>query len=66
MGKLEEIVSGWTNVLFTDPEVEKEALRRAKICAPCEFNKNNKCSACGCPLVAKTRSTNSKCPKDKW
>ena len=66
MGKLQEIVAGWTNVLFTDPAVEVEALRRAQICAECPFNKNNKCSSCGCPLVAKTRSMKSKCPENKW
>lgn len=66
MGSLQEIVEGWKNVLFQDPEVEAEALRRATICSGCPFNEKNKCSKCGCPLVAKTRSMKSKCPDKRW
>lgn len=42
MSKLSEIVSGWTNVIFKDPEVEVEAKRRAEICAGCEYAKHMK------------------------
>lgn len=66
MGKLKEIVDGWTHVIVKDAATEVEALQRAKICALCPYNKNNKCKKCGCPLIAKTRSKNSKCPEGKW
>lgn len=66
--KLAEIVNGWKNVIFTDPKVEKLALERAKICSRCTANVHNICTECGCPLVAKTRSTKSTtdCPLRKW
>jgi len=64
--KLEEIVAGWKNVIFTDKAVEEMALKRATICAECPHNVNKICQECGCPLVAKTRSPQSKCPKNKW
>ncbi len=64
--KFDEIVSGWKNVIFKDKDVEKMANERALICAGCPFNVNNICQECGCPLVAKTRSPQSKCPKNKW
>lgn len=66
MSKLEEIISGWSNVIFTDPKVEEEALRRAKICSACENNINNICHICKCPLIAKTRSSKSECPIKLW
>lgn len=64
--KLEEIVVGWKNVLFEDKVVEEMAVKRAQICAACPQNINNTCQACGCPLVAKTRSPKSSCPLKKW
>jgi hypothetical protein len=91
--RLIEILEGWKNVIFTDPEVEKIAKARAEICAECEFNVNNVCSSavqgeveadffykkhnkeykkgdivsgCKCPLIAKTRSMQSQCPRNKW
>lgn len=66
--KLQEILNGWKNVIFTDPEVEKLALKRAKVCSTCEHNKVNICMACGCVLSAKVRSTKAttNCPHDKW
>ncbi len=66
MSKLEEIISGWSNVIFTDTKVEEEALRRAKICSTCENNINNVCNICRCPLIAKTRSPKSECPIKLW
>ena len=66
MGKLQEIVDGWLHVVVKDIATEVESLRRAKLCAACPYNKKNTCSKCGCPLIAKTRSKNSKCPENKW
>lgn len=39
---------------------------RATICSTCVDNINNTCGLCGCPLIAKTRSEFSKCPKGLW
>jgi len=64
MSKLEEIYSGWKN-LITD-EFKETAEERAKICAVCPKNILNVCSSCGCPLSAKTRSPNTKCPENLW
>jgi hypothetical protein len=66
MSKLNNIIEGWKNVIFPNKEVEKIAYERAIICANCDKNKLNICSECGCPLVAKLRSINEKCPINKW
>lgn len=66
MSKLQEILSGWKNVIWEKPEIEKLAMDRAVICSSCDKNVNNICQVCGCPLVAKTRSEYSKCPDGKW
>lgn len=34
---LSNIIAGWSNLVFTDPEVEALALHRAAICAKCPF-----------------------------
>ena len=34
---LSNIVAGWSNLVFTDPEVEALAIQRAVICAECPF-----------------------------
>lgn len=64
--KLSEIAEGWKNIVFRNPEVEKLAKARAAICAGCKYNVNSRCTECGCPLIAKTRSVTSYCPKHKW
>lgn len=64
--KFNEIVSGWKNVVFKTPEIEEMAHKRALICAACPHNVDRVCQECGCPLVAKTRSPESKCPMKKW
>jgi len=66
MGKIREILNGWKNVVWEKPEVEKLAYDRLTICSTCDKNISNKCSECGCPLVAKLRSEYSKCPLGKW
>ena len=34
---LSNIIAGWSNLVFTDPEVEALAIQRAAICAKCPF-----------------------------
>ena len=34
---LSNIVAGWSNLVFTDPQVEALAIQRAAICAKCPF-----------------------------
>lgn len=64
--KVNEIFNGWKNVVFKNPQVEKIAKARAEICASCKFNIRSRCSKCGCPLIAKTRSMQSHCPLKLW
>jgi len=68
MSKLEEIISGWTNL--TLGLNKEQAEERAKICAVCPKLKDNYCSkelgGCGCYVPAKTSSPNSHCPDSKW
>lgn len=68
MGKLEEIITGFKNLVTG--EFKQEAEKRATICSTCPKSKDNFCSkdlgGCGCYLPAKTSSPNSKCPDNKW
>lgn len=64
--KANEILTGWKNVIFKDKTVEEMATKRVIICSDCPYNKHSICSQCGCPLAAKTRSPESKCPEGKW
>ena len=64
--KYNEILSGWTNWIWKNAEIEKLAHERAEICAKCDSNVANVCKECTCPLWAKTRSLTSKCDLDKW
>ncbi len=68
--KIKEIVSGWTKVLFTNAEVEVIAEKRLSICNACPFKDSmmgiDCCSLCHCPLISKTRSLTSECPKNYW
>jgi len=34
---LSNIIAGWSNLVFTDPQVEALAIQRAAICAKCPF-----------------------------
>jgi len=65
-GKMSEILNEWKNVVFPNEHVEQIAKARASICSGCEFNVKNRCTKCGCPLIAKTRSMQSHCPLKKW
>lgn len=69
--KLTEIIEGWKNVVFTDAEIELLSDERMKICNGCPHKEINLlnidiCGLCHCPLIAKTRSPESKCPESKW
>lgn len=74
MSKIQEILSGWTNLVFKNEDVEKIAKERLEICSECEFMSEypnemksfSTCTSCGCVLSAKCRSEKSICPKDKW
>lgn len=69
MSILNEIFEGWKNLVFENPEIEKEAKRRMKICVDNDchkFNSSKTCGVCGCYMPAKTRSKKSKCPIGKW
>jgi len=69
-----EILPGYKNFVFRDPEVEKVAVDRLQKCVGCEHLNHivkskkwgKKCGVCGCPVLVKIRSTNSNCPKGKW
>lgn len=64
--KLKQIIQGWKNLVFKDPEIEKLALKRAEICSTCKNNNASICIECGCPLAAKTRSPKETCPIQLW
>jgi hypothetical protein len=82
--KLQNIIAGWANLAFTDPNVEQVAIKRAEICAQCPKaemvggihtivvdNKTTqvrglKCTECGCPISAKIRAMQDRCPLGKW
>lgn len=72
MGKLNDIVEGWSNVITnSEEELSKE---RMKICNNCEYISTKHktirpdvhCTHCGCTLDAKTRCASCACPIGKW
>jgi len=77
LDKFKEIVDGWKNHI-APPEELKETIEsisksRLEICTPCEYNSTpgkikvwSRCKQCGCPLIQKSKSLQSKCPVDKW
>ena len=71
--ELKEIYQGWKNYITNNPEMEKVSDERLKKCIECNKNSTNgqikmisTCEECGCFLVAKSYSKNSKCPLGKW
>lgn len=74
MNKIQEILNGWGNLIIKDEEVEKLARPRLEICAECPEMSNypnevqmfSFCKICKCNISSKTRSVNSKCPKELW
>lgn len=67
---IRNFIKGWTNVILKDEQIEAIAAARLEVCNTCPLKVKqlslDVCSECGCPLVAKTRSPDSKCPLDKW
>lgn len=65
--KLQEIYSGWKNLIWKNPEIEKIAKERAKICSVCpHITKIYTCGICSCVITAKVRNLNSNCPDKRW
>jgi len=80
--KINNILNGWHNLLIKDKVVEKVAEARAEICVKCPFAVHKTllifvkddfkeiegmaCQRCSCPLSAKLRSVNEKCPEGLW
>ena len=70
---LKSIVSGFSNLVFTKPEIEALAIERKVICDGCEvskFGKSMRClrslGGCGCFIKAKIRVPDEECPINKW
>lgn len=81
MSRISNIAEGWKNYLSgRTTDQERARARICKECPAAvlgtyekvlpdfqlEEVQGLKCSECGCPLVTKIRSTNSKCDLDKW
>ena len=80
--KITNIVKGWKNLVFKDPEIEKLAIKRANICDNCTYASTDEtfdmsedgdiislkgyCKKCLCPFKAKLRSKQEICPIKKW
>lgn len=70
--KIKEIAEGWANVVLQNHNDIAEL--RLKICNSCEHHSkfhntirlDDHCTKCGCTLIAKARSMESKCPIGKW
>ena len=65
MDSIFTIIRAWGNVMVRNPRIDEEAERRLRICNTCVDRDKSKCGICGCPLIAKSRST-SNCPEKKW
>lgn len=52
-----------TGSIYSDPP---EVLDRLNQCVPCEFNVNNRCDRCKCPIMEKVTMKSEFCPLDKW
>ena len=72
MNKLKLIIEGYSNLLkekvgiSVEKDVEIFKARR-DICDNCKHQTKLKvCDLCSCYIPSKTRSPNSKCPKNYW
>jgi hypothetical protein len=68
---MKKIIEGYSNWLknilgISEEDVESIAKKRLEECYTCIHRKNDRCDLCGCNLKAKSRSTSSKCPIEKW
>lgn len=62
-----EIISGWSNFIFKNKDVEAKAKKKLEICITCDrFTSLKTCKKCGCYIPAKVRSEKSKCPLGYW
>lgn len=66
MGKFQNIVEGYGNLISSNPEIEKLAHERMKICDGCDENWNLWCKKCNCYIPAKARSRVEVCSLDLW
>lgn len=82
MSKLQDILNGWENFIDKSEVTEDLAKQRAKHCLKCDELKKGGllslikddlveiqgyyCNKCFCPLSAKLRSVNEKCPLNEW
>jgi hypothetical protein len=68
MSKVNEIANGYKNLVksklgLSSEKDEKIFKARREICNSCpEKTALDRCALCSCPLAAKTRSLESKCP----
>lgn len=63
------IFQGWKNLILdkiSDIKYKDIFKKRLEICNACEFNKNGRCSLCGCVIKAKTMSEDSRCLVGHW
>ena len=75
MSKIKQILSGWGNLLkdemgFLDKETKDMSTKRLLICNNCPIRTENVCDklkgGCGCPIIPKSLSPESDCPKGYW
>ncbi len=69
MAKIQEIITGFRNLLFGNPEIKALAKKREAVCATCPHASSQTylhCGLCGCYIPAKSRSPLSKCPDGRW
>lgn len=52
-----------TGSVYSEP---KTVLTRLEQCVPCEFNQDNRCSRCSCPIMEKVTMESEFCPISKW
>lgn len=63
-------MEGWKNLVTKTGFDLVKAQKRAEICASCpHFSAPIGipiCTACGCPIAAKTKAPGASCPKNLW
>lgn len=64
--EVNNILDGFSHLIFKDEESELLAKERMAICRECKYYKNKRCKICGCFISAKVRAKKSKCPKKLW
>jgi hypothetical protein len=73
--RIGNILEGYTNLIFKNGEIELLAEERLKECIPCDNKEvliivGDKtvygCKSCKCPIDAKVRAEDEKCPLGKW